>query len=120
MTAPAYDEGMGPVVIVVVVLFVLLAMGLAVVALRRAPEAPPVVVAPPDEDAAERRARFDALDEHGTELLQRRVELDDRRGTLGGNEQIYAEFEELEARLRAGEISEDEFEQGKVRLLSGG
>jgi hypothetical protein len=107
-------------IIVVVVVFLILALGLAAIALRREKSPPPPIAEPePGEDPAERHARQQALDERGTELLQRRVDLDMRRGTLGGNTEVYQAFEELESRLRAGEISEDEFEREKVRLLGG-
>jgi uncharacterized membrane protein len=107
-------------IIFVVVVFLVLALGLAAIALRREKSPPPPLREPErGEDPAERHARQQALDERGTELLQRRVDLDMRRGTLGGNTEVYQAFEELESRLRAGEISEDEFEREKVRLLGG-
>jgi uncharacterized membrane protein len=119
MAVASYDWDMAHVIVAVVVVCVVLAVVLAVVAIRRQPPPPPRVAGSRDENPAERHARFAALNERGTELLERRVELDDRRGTLGGNTQIYDAFEELEARLRAGDISDDEFEREKVRLLGG-
>lgn len=108
--------------IVVVVLIVLaLAAGMAVFALRRSPSPPPPpVVVPEEEDPAVRRARHQVLEERGTELLERRVELDAKRGTLVGDSVVYDAFEALEDRLRAGEITPDEFEREKIRILSGG
>jgi hypothetical protein len=49
--------------------------------------------------------------------LERRAELDARRGALGGQSEIFDAFEKLEQRLRAGEITEDEFEAEKIHLL---
>lgn len=111
---------MTPSVVVVFVLFLALAAGLAAIALRREPSPPPDFPQPGAADDAEaRHAVHQMLDERGTELLRRRVDLDLRRGTLGGNTEVYEAFEALEARLRAGDISEDEFEREKVRLLGG-
>jgi hypothetical protein len=72
-----------------------------------------------EEDQQARHARHQQLDERGAELLQRRVDLDMRRGTLGGNTELYDALEQLESRLRAGDIGEDEYEREKVRLLGG-
>jgi hypothetical protein len=72
------------------------------------------------ESAAEHDTRMQALEDRGTELLERRVELDVRRGALGGQTRIHDAFVELEQRLRAGEISEEEFEREKVQLLERG
>lgn len=86
---------------------------------RQTPIAPPPVVEPAQKDLDALRARQRVLDARGSELLARRVELDARRGTLGGDTTIDAAFVELEQRLRCGEISEDEFEAEKIRLLGG-
>jgi hypothetical protein len=106
-------------VVVAVLLFLLFAGFLAAVALRRQRPPPPVPAAEPEEQDASTIARHELLEQRGTELLQRRVDLDARRGTLGGNTEVYEAFERLEADLRAGTISESEFEQEKVRLLGG-
>jgi uncharacterized membrane protein len=55
----------------------------------------------------------------GTALLERRVQLDARRGALQGDAGIDREFDRLLDRLRAGEITEEQFEQEKRRLLGG-
>lgn len=105
---------------VVIIVVLALAVGMAVFALRRQPAVSPPPLVKPDEEAyAARQAKQRVLDAHGAELLARRVELDARRGTLGGDSVVYSAFEELEQRLRAGEISEQEFETEKVRLLGG-
>jgi uncharacterized membrane protein len=107
-------------ILAVVLVFLVLVLGLAAVALRRQKTPPPEFEEPGvDDSAEERHVLHQALDERGTELLQRRVDLDMRRGTLGGNVEVYEAFEELEKRLRAGEISEEEFEREKIRLLNG-
>ena len=77
----------------------------------------PVSQMPPDE--AERGQRRRAAEELGDQLLARRIALDARRGTLDGNSAIDEALTSLEARLRDGDISEDEFEAEKVRLLGG-
>ncbi len=107
------------VIVVVVAVFVLLAIALALYALRRQPApSPPPIVEPADDDLSERRARQAQLDEHGSELLERRVELDGRRGTLMGDTAIEDAFEDLERRRQQGDISDEEFEREKIRLLS--
>src|SRR5947209_5109494 len=106
-------------VVAVVLVFVMLAGTLAVIALRRQRNPPTISVEKSGEDEAAKRVRHDLLERRGSELLQRRVDLDARRGTLGGNTEVYEAFEHLEAQLRAGTISESEFEQEKVRLLGG-
>jgi hypothetical protein len=73
----------------------------------------------PREDAAHREARHHAVDELGTELIERRVELDSTRGTLGGDRALLEALDRLEERRRKGEISDDEFEAEKIRLLGG-
>ena len=70
-------------------------------------------------DTASRKARQEAATAQGTELVERRVELDSRRGTLGGNEALDRALEDLERRLQVGEITADDFEREKVRLLGG-
>lgn len=108
------------VVIVVVSLLILICLALigAVALTRRRhsalSEAPDNV--PPSPHPSPER---ELAQEIGTELLARRVELDARRGTLGGNSGIDAEFDRLQQQLRAGEISEEQFEREKIRLLSG-
>lgn len=58
-------------------------------------------------------------DRQGTELLQRRVALDMRRGTLGGDSDLDAALEHLEQEWRRGTISDEQFEAEKLRLLGG-
>lgn len=106
-------------IVIVIVVFLALAVGIAVLSRRRGLPVPPPIVEP-EEDPDVRRARQQELNERGQELLERRVELDARRGTLLGHSDVYAKFEDLEDRLRSGEISEDEFEAEKIRLLGQG
>jgi hypothetical protein len=110
---------MNALVIVVILVFLALAVGLSAVALRREKTPPRLPEVEREGDNLERQARHDVLDERGSELLKRRVDLDMRRGTLGGNTEVYEAFEQLESNLRAGKISEDEFEREKIRLLGG-
>ena len=104
--------------LVILLIFVILGAAIAVAAVRRREAEPP---SPPllEEDPATRVERQEALEARGTELLHRRIELDTRRGPLGGETAVYEAFVELERRLRAGEISEADFETEKIRLLGG-
>jgi hypothetical protein len=107
-------------VVLVVVLFLALAVLGGIYALRQREPVPPVPLGMGrSDDAAERRARHQTVDTLGSELLQRRADLEARRGTLMGDSQVYDEFVALEDRLRSGEITEDEFEREKLRLLGG-
>jgi uncharacterized membrane protein len=111
---------MWAIVTVVAVIVLIVVIGFAVLALRRRhPYPPATIAAEPEEDPAAREARHRAIDVRGSELLERRVELDARRGTLAGDAEVDDAFDRLEERLRSGEISEAEFEVEKVRLLSG-
>lgn len=106
--------------VLVVVAIVLVAAFAVVWVLRRRPApAPPPPPVPPAEDASAREARHRSIDRRGSELLDRRVELDGRRGTLAGHGEVEDEFDRLEASYRAGEISEEQFEAAKIRLLGG-
>jgi uncharacterized membrane protein len=108
------------VLFAVVAIFLILAAVIALYVWRRDEPMPPAQVSPvPMEPAADRAARLHALEGRGTELLERRAELDSRRGALGGQSKIFDAFEKLEQRLRAGEITEDEFEAEKIHLLGG-
>lgn len=103
-----------------VILFILICLALmGAVALSRrrraeVSEAPDVAPPAPLPSAERERAQ-----EIGTELLSRRVELDARRGTLAGDTSIDAEFDRLQQQLSTGEISEEQFEREKIRLLGG-
>jgi uncharacterized membrane protein len=109
------------VLIALVVVFLFLATVIALYLWRRDEPMPPAEVSPlPTESAADRAARLHTLEDRGTKLLERRTELDARRGALGGQSEIFDAFEKLEQRLRAGEITEDEFEAEKIHLLGGG
>ncbi len=109
-------------VILVIIIFLILVGIAGYYALRRqqgtVPE--PVIQTAEQEDLEARRARQAALEPIETELLQRRIELDAKRGPLAGDSAVYDAFVELEQRLRSGAISEEEFEAEKVRLLGGG
>lgn len=86
---------------------------------RRPREAPPP--APPQgpqEDIGARRARRQAAEHLGSQLIERRLDLESRRGTVG-DDAILDALDRLEERVRRGEISEQEFETEKVRLLGG-
>ncbi len=105
---------------IVIVLIVVLAV--AVLAVRRPHQTAQVSAPPPaplEDELEARRARRRVLQEQEDELLDRRVQLDQRRGTLGGDMQLYDALDRLEQRFEAGDISEDEFESEKVRLLGG-
>jgi uncharacterized membrane protein len=105
--------------ILLVVLLVLFAVATASIVLRRRPPAPPDLSARSEAIEEVRRERQRAAEALGTELLDRRVQLDARRGPLAGYSQIDEEFRALEQRLQAGEITEEEFEREKSRLLGG-
>jgi hypothetical protein len=83
---------------------------------RVLPVSPPLE---PPEDPAARRARREEAQSQGEALLERRVMLDARRGTLGGDMGLNEALEVLDGRRQRGEISDDEFEREKVRLLTG-
>jgi uncharacterized membrane protein len=113
-----------PALVVALALIALILLLLLVLILRaraRSPAAAPrrPGTVQPHEDAAEREARHQAVDELGTELIERRVELDSRRGTLGGDRDLLEALDRLEERRRNGEISDEQFEAEKVRLLGG-
>lgn len=108
-----------PVLIAIVLFLVLAALVIAIVMRRPQPALPPAPPAADGEEARARRERQEALDTRGSQLIERRVELDARRGTLGGDVDLERSLDELYQRLEAGEISEQEFEAEKVRLLGG-
>jgi hypothetical protein len=107
-----------------VVLVVLLGAG-AVAALlayrrfQRGSAGPAPTVASTPAERAARHARQTEVETRGEELLERRVSLDSKRGTLGGDNTLYDALDELQKRRQEGQISEVEFEREKVRLLSG-
>lgn len=102
--------------IVVVILGLVLAL---VVFRRQRLTPPPPAQTAPQESLAAREARHQVIEQRGSELLERRVELDARRGTLTGDSSIDAALDRLEHRFRAGEISEDQFEAQKIQILGG-
>lgn len=109
---------MTPWLVLGIVIFLIFAIVVTLFVVRRPVPAPPPSL--PAADSEEHLAtRQELLDERENELMERRIELDARRGTLGGNTAIYDAFETLERRLQSGEISEQEFEAEKIRLLSG-
>lgn len=91
----------------------------AVLSLRRRPS--PQI--PPESPAPQREADEEAhraIDRQGTALIERRVDLDARRGSLGSYPDVNDAFTRLEARRKAGEITDEEFEAEKIRLLTDG
>lgn len=105
-----------------VVILLIVVLAVAVLALRRPPrtaQAPDIPNVSVEDELEERRARRRSLQGQEDELLDRRVQLDQRRGTLGGDRQLYDALDHLERRFEAGDISEDEFESEKIRLLGG-
>lgn len=110
-----------PAGLVVVIALLAPAIAVAIYLLDRGQrEAPASPAVEPPIDREARAARQRSLEEHQDRLLDRRVELDSRRGALMGDDRIYGEFVALERRFRAGEIDEREFEREKLRLLGGG
>jgi hypothetical protein len=111
---------MGLLLLIVVLIVLILGAVSALALLRRLrPTFPPAIEVEPDEDPAVREARHRVIEERGSELLERRADLDTRRGTLAGDDDVNDAFDQLEAQFRAGEISEYEFEAGKIRILGG-
>lgn len=109
-------------IIFAAVILLIVVLAVVVLALRRPPraaQAPAIPAASAEDELAERRARRRSLQGQEDELLSRRVHLDQRRGTLGGDTQLYDALDHLEQQFEAGDISEDEFESEKVRLLGG-
>jgi hypothetical protein len=101
-----------------VVIVIVAAIALAVVIFRQpaVPATPPAPAEPPIADLTAEREQAESV---GAELLSRRVELDARRGALQGDASIEREFDRLFEQLQSGEISEEQFEQEKIRLLGG-
>lgn len=111
---------MSPWIPVLVVIVLALAAVLAVYLVRSRDTVPQAIrLQEPPEDWEARRARQQAIDIQGSELLQRRIDLDAKRGTLGGDAGIDHAFKGLEERLRSGEIDEQQFELEKIKLLGG-
>lgn len=108
-------------VILAIIVAALLLAALAAWFARRGTVPPPVAptVATTEEDPAARQMRQQSAEAKGSELLERRVDLDAKRGTLGGDVGLYDALDRLEQRRQRGEISEQAFEDEKVRLLSG-
>ena len=102
-----------------VVLLLLFAVATASIVLRRRTPAPPDRTTRGEAIEEVRRERQRAAEALGGELLERRVQLDARRGPLAGYSHIDEQFHTLEQRLQAGEITEQEFEEEKYRLLRG-
>jgi hypothetical protein len=105
--------------VVLVILLAVFAIASAAIVLRRGAPAPPDLSTPEVAVEEARRERRQAAEALGSELLDRRVALDARRGPLAGNAQLDGQVHELEQRLHAGEISMVEFEREKTRLLGG-
>jgi uncharacterized membrane protein len=107
-------------ILFVVTVFLVLAVLVIAIAVRRPrSRIPPTPVDVQVEELNARRELEQAVDARGSELIERRVELDARRGTLGGDVGLERALDELYKRLEAGEISEQDFEAQKVRLLGG-
>lgn len=110
-----------PYLIFAAAILIIVVLAVTVIALRR-PARPrmPVGPLPPSQEEVESRlVRRRALEGQEDELLHRRVQLDSRRGMLGGDSQLFDALETLEQRYQAGEIDEDRFEAEKIRLLGG-
>lgn len=107
------------VVLVVCVLVVLVAAVVVVYWRRPRPVLPPAPTVRQEEDQSARRSRKQAADQLGSALIERRLQLDSRRGTLQGDAALDDAFDRLQERLQRGEISEEEFEAEKIRLLGG-
>jgi hypothetical protein len=109
-------------IVLIIVVFLALAAVAGYYALRRQPARfpQPVIKTEEQEDLAARRARQAALEPIESELLERRMELDAKRGPLAGDSAVYDAFVELEEKLRSGQITEEEFEAQKVTILGGG
>ena len=101
------------------ILLVLFAVASAAIVLRRSAPTPPTRSERSEAIDEIRRERQRASEALGSVLLDRRVQLDSRRVALQGVSHIEDQVHELEERLQAGEITEDQFEQEKSRLLSG-
>ncbi len=123
MSTPLEWEGWRTVnvtIVAVCALILFAVCGIIYVARRNRPGAPEAPVAPPTPgNTEERRLRQQRIDLQGTELLARRVVLDGRRGTLGGDSDLLDAMSTLEERYHRGDITEDEFEAEKIRLLGG-
>ncbi len=117
-----YDGGVTLLIILVVLALLAIVLVAAVVAYprNRRPPAPRPPTTSAVDDLAARRDRQRALEPVEAELLDRRIELDGRRNMFGGDTAVFDAIERLEGRFRSGDISEDEFEAEKMRLLSGG
>jgi len=72
-----------------------------------------------DAETSAREARHAVVEAHGTELIERRVDLDARRGTLGGDTSLDDAFTRLQERFERGDITEEQFEHAKIRLFGG-
>lgn len=99
-------------------LILLLLAGLVILALRpRAAPSPPAVA--PSIEVSSREEARQLADQRGKELLERRALLDARRGALFGMTGVDEAFTQLEERLARGEMTPEEFELEKIRLLGG-
>jgi len=110
---------MTPWVVSAIIAGLIVVITVAALWLRRPAPPPPAPSPSPPEDQAERRARQRAVNERGTELLERRVELDARRGALEGDFGLSEALDRLDERRRRGNISEEDYEAEKIRLLGG-
>ncbi len=111
-----------PYVLFAIAILLVVVLAVAVLAMRRPPraaQAPTIPAVSVEDELEERRARRRSLQGQEDELLSRRVQLDQRRGTLGGDTRLYDALDHLERRFEAGDLSEDEFESEKIRLLGG-
>lgn len=108
------------VIVIIVLVVVLLAFTMGAVLWLARPGSPPAgppSPAPQTQPGDEAQQR--AAQAHGTELLERRIALDGRRGPLQGDYELDSRLEQLEDQVRRGEISEEDFEAEKIRLLGG-
>lgn len=103
------------IVLVVVIVAALVRMTIA----RSSLETEQETTRPEDAETSARAARHAVVDAHGTELIERRVDLDARRGTLGGDTSLDDAFTRLQERFTCGEITEEQFEHAKLHLFGG-
>lgn len=104
-------------ILLLLLILVVLAVLLAVAHTRQ--PSPPVPPAPPRAPPPPYSLLQEQSEARGSELLVRRSELEERRGALSGLTDVDEALQSLEERLARGEITPEDFERDKVRLLGG-